>query len=107
MIRQLTARELEKRIEKVNAPLVLLDVREPWEWGVCRIPGSITISLGEIPARTEELSRDVEIVVLCHHGIRSQHASMFLERAGFTNIKNLVGGIDAWAREVDPKMPTY
>lgn len=107
MVRQLTARELEKRIEEDAASMVLLDVREPWEWGVCRLPGSITISLGKIPARAEELSRDAEIVVLCHHGIRSRHASMYLERAGFTNLNNLVGGIDAWAREVDPKMPTY
>ena len=107
MIRQMTVNELKERLDKESGKLILLDVREPWEWGVCRLPGSITISLGKIPARVEELSRDAEIVVLCHHGIRSQHASMYLERAGFTNLNNLVGGIDAWAREVDPKMPTY
>jgi len=107
MIRQLSVRELKELLDKKSDKLVVLDVREPWEWGVCRLSGSITISLGEIPARTEELSRDAEIVVLCHHGIRSQHASMYLERAGFTNLNNPVGGIDAWAREVDPKMPNY
>jgi rhodanese-related sulfurtransferase len=107
MIRQMTVNELKERLDKESGKLILLDVREPWEWGVCRIPGSITLSLGEIPARAEEVSRDAEIVVLCHHGIRSRRASLYLERAGFTNLNNLVGGIDAWAREVDPKMPTY
>lgn len=107
MIRQLTVRELQERLGAGAAPPVLLDVREPGEFGVCRLPGSTTIPLREIPARIDELSKDAEIVVVCHHGIRSQHAANFLLRAGFTHLNNLVGGIDAWAREIDPQMPTY
>lgn len=107
MIRQLTVRDLKERLGADGAPLVLLDVREAWESDVCRMPGSIAIPLGEIPSRAEELSRDAEIVVLCHLGNRSQHAASYLQRAGFTRLSNLVGGIDAWAREIDPQMPTY
>lgn len=107
MIRQLTVRELKERLGEGPRPLVLLDVREPWECGVCRLAGSIAIPLGEIPLRAEELSRDAEIVVVCHHGNRSQHAASYLQRAGFTHLSNLVGGIEAWAREIDPQMPTY
>jgi len=61
----------------------------------------------QIPARVAELPKDKEIVVVCHHGVRSQQVAYFLERAGFTQLNNLVGGINAWAHEVDPKMPTY
>ena len=107
MIRQLTVLELKARLDQGNKDFTLLDVREPWECNICALPDAKIIPMREIPARAEELSRDAEIVVLCHHGISSRHASLYLERAGFTNLNNLVGGIDAWAREVDPKMPTY
>ncbi|MHB8623225.1 MAG: rhodanese-like domain-containing protein [Sulfuricaulis sp.] len=106
-MRQLTARELKERLDQEPGKLVLLDVREPWERHICELSGAKAIPMREIPGRAEELSRDAEIVVLCHHGIRSQQVASYLERMGFTKLGNLVGGINAWAREIDPKMSTY
>ncbi len=106
MIRQLSARELSEKLATATRPIVL-DVREPWELQVCQLAGSINIPMGQIPARAAELPKDAEIVVLCHHGVRSQHVALFLQAQGFTNLYNLRGGIAAWSRDVDPKMPTY
>ncbi len=63
--------------------------------------------MGQIPSAHQALDTDRETVVICHHGIRSRHVAMFLENQGFTNLINLSGGVAAWAREVDPHMPTY
>jgi rhodanese-related sulfurtransferase len=90
-----------------RAKPVLLDVREPWEFETCRIAGSISMPMRGIPARYQELKRDQEIVMVCHHGARSFQAGMFLEQMGFTSIINLQGGVAAWARDVDATMPTY
>jgi len=85
----------------------LLDVREPWEFQTCHLEGSLLIPMGRIPAGRDELDPDRETVVICHHGIRSRQIAYYLERAGFTNVVNLTGGLDAWARDVDPEMPVY
>jgi rhodanese-related sulfurtransferase len=107
MIRQLTVRELKQRLDQGTNNFTLLDVREPWECNICALPGATAIPMREIPARAAELPKDREIVVLCHHGVRSQRVASFLAGVGFTQLNNLEGGIDAWAREIDPKMPTY
>lgn len=86
---------------------VLLDVREPWEWDVCRVPGAVLIPMGELPARAQELNKHAETVVICHHGVRSYHAARYLETIGFDDVVNLSGGVAAWADEVDPAMPRY
>lgn len=86
---------------------VLLDIREPWEFEACRIAGSLSMPMRGIPARYGELRRDADIVMICHHGARSYQAGMFLEHMGFTSVINLQGGVAAWARDVDPAMPTY
>lgn len=86
---------------------VLVDVRQPWEFDVCRIDGSKPLPMSAIPARFMELDRNAETVVICHHGARSYQVCMFLEHQGFTNIYNLYGGVAAWAQQVDPAMPTY
>ena len=86
---------------------VLVDVRQPWEFDVCRIDGSKPVPMSAIPARFMELDRNAETVVVCHHGARSYQVCMFLEHQGFTNIYNLYGGVAAWAQQVDPAMPTY
>jgi rhodanese-related sulfurtransferase len=106
MIRQLSARELSDKLAGPAKPVVL-DVREPWELAVCHLPDAVNIPMGQIPARAEELPKDIEIVVMCHHGVRSQHVALFLQGQGFDKLYNLKGGIAAWSREVDPKMPTY
>jgi rhodanese-related sulfurtransferase len=85
----------------------VLDVREARELDVCRLEGALHIPMGQISVRTDELPTDQLLVVLCHHGARSQMIVDFLRSAGFDNAVNLDGGIDAWACDVDPSMPRY
>lgn len=92
--------------EDGRSPL-LLDVREPWEHELCRLPGSLLIPMNEVPGRVRELDVEADIVVICHHGVRSMQVAMYLENNGFGSVRNLTGGIDAWAHEVDPSMPKY
>ncbi len=87
--------------------IVLLDVRDPWEFEICRLPGSVNIPMNEIPQRSNELNRETKTVVLCHFGMRSLDASAALEASGFKEIVNLEGGLDAWAERVDNDMPRY
>ena len=103
----MTVHELKEKLDKGANDFVLIDVREPWELNVCSIPGATSIPMRAIPARYPELPKDAELVLMCHHGVRSQQVAYFLERQGFTKLNNLAGGIAAWARDVDPKMPTY
>jgi rhodanese-related sulfurtransferase len=86
---------------------VLLDVREPWEYQRARIEGSRLVPMRELPARVAEIDDDKEVVAICHHGGRSMQVAMFLEWQGFKRVHNLMGGIDAWSRTVDPSVPTY
>jgi adenylyltransferase/sulfurtransferase len=86
---------------------VLVDVREPHEFQICRIPGSTLIPLGEVPKRVNELNTADEIVVHCKSGMRSAKAADFLRQSGFKKVKNLKGGILAWSDKVDPSVPKY
>jgi rhodanese-related sulfurtransferase len=86
---------------------ILLDVREPWEYDTARIAGAQLGPMREVPARIAELDAAREIVAICHHGGRSMQVAMFLEKQGFERVHNLMGGIDAWSRAVDPSVPTY
>lgn len=107
-MRQLSAAELKEWLADAGrVKPALLDVREPWEFETCRIAGSQSIPMRGLPARYQEIKRDQDIVMICHHGARSFQAGMFLEQMGFTSIINLQGGVAAWARDVDPAMPTY
>jgi adenylyltransferase/sulfurtransferase len=82
-------------------------VRNPPEYDICRIPGSKLLPLPELPQRLGELDRDREMVVHCKSGVRSQKAIALLRQQGFTKLKNLKGGILAWAERIDPAMPKY
>jgi rhodanese-related sulfurtransferase len=107
-MQQLTAAQLKEWLDDpVREKPVMIDVREPWEFDVCRIAGARPMPMRSVPARYPELKRDMETVVICHHGARSYQVSMFLEHQGFSRIYNLYGGLAAWARDVDPAMPTY
>jgi rhodanese-related sulfurtransferase len=87
---------------------VLLDVREPHEIAFVALPGIVQIPLGELAARAErELDPDAHIVCICHHGIRSMQAAMFLMSRDFERVQNLAGGMDAWSLRVDPSLPRY
>ena len=108
MIQQLQATELQEWLADTTReqPLVL-DVREPWEHEVCNIAGSRLLPMQDIPARVKELPTDTDIVVLCHHGMRSLQVAQFLKQSGLERVSNLSGGIAAWAAQVDPDMSQY
>jgi rhodanese-related sulfurtransferase len=85
----------------------LVDVREAWEFEISHIAGSLHMPMGQVPARAGELDAQADVVVICHHGARSMQVALCLEKHGFARVHNLVGGVDAWARSVDPAMPAY
>lgn len=85
----------------------MLDVREPWEFELCHLPDACLLPMQTVPTRIGELEASADIVLICHHGVRSQQVAAFLERRGFRSLYNLTGGIDAWADEVDPTMRKY
>lgn len=87
--------------------LQLLDVREEWEYQTARIDGSLLMPMGQIATRVAELDPAAETIVICHHGGRSMQIAGLLERRGFSSVINLTGGVDVWARTVDPSMPVY
>ncbi len=103
---EITPEELKQRLDR-REDLFILDVRDPHEYQICRLPGSTLIPLRQLPARMHELDSAREIVVHCKTGGRSAEALNLLRQAGFRKIKHLVGGIDAWARKVDPTVPRY
>jgi rhodanese-related sulfurtransferase len=105
-MRHFSPPKLKSYLDNGKQPL-LLDVREPWEFEICQIENSSNIPMRQILQQSATLSKNQEIVLICHHGIRSRQVGYFLESAGFTNLINLTGGVEAWAREVDPNMPTY
>ncbi len=102
----ISPKELKARLDKGDN-LVLLDVREQWEYNLAKLANSILIPLGTLPHSIDKLTRDAEIVAICHHGMRSADATNFLLQQGFPNVKNLVGGIDAWSAQVDGTVPRY
>jgi len=108
MVTQLSVQQLNERLSQGGGPTpTIVDVREPWEVNVCALPGAKLIPMRQIPGRLDELPRDSELVIMCHHGVRSQHVAQFLDQQGFTKVFNLRGGIDAWAKEIDNKMAVY
>jgi len=89
------------------ADLILLDVREPWEYATAKIEGSTLIPMGEIPARVQELDPEFHIVAICHHGVRSMNVAVWLRGQSIEKVQSLRGGMDAWSREIDPSVPQY
>jgi sulfur-carrier protein adenylyltransferase/sulfurtransferase len=102
----MTVTELKARIDRGDAPLIV-DVREPAEFEICRIPGAVLIPLHQLPSRLQDLDASKEVVLQCKVGGRSASATAFLRRAGFTHARNLTGGILAWIDQVDPSQPKY
>jgi rhodanese-related sulfurtransferase len=107
-MKQISAADLAAWLaDAKRAKPVLLDVREPWEYEKARIEGARLVPMGEVPARLAEIDTQAEVVAICHHGGRSQQVAMFLEKNGFQKVHNLVGGVDAWSRSIDPAVPLY
>jgi len=105
-IPEITPAEVKRKMD-VREPFALIDVREPHEFQICRIPGSKLIPLGDVPRRMSELNSADDIVVHCKSGMRSARAVDFLMKSGFRKIHNLKGGILAWSDQVDPSVPKY
>jgi rhodanese-related sulfurtransferase len=107
-MRNLTPAELATWLADPARPApVLLDVREPWEYQTCHIAGARHVPMNEVPARLAELDPGADVVAICHHGARSLQVARYLARQGFERVHNLAGGLDAWARSIDPAMPVY
>jgi sulfur-carrier protein adenylyltransferase/sulfurtransferase len=105
-VAEITPRELKARLDR-NEPPLLLDVRQDWETQICRLPNAVHIPIEEIEFRADELDPDGEIVVYCHQGVRSAAVAEYLRQRGYRDVKNLSGGLDAWAAAVDPSMRRY
>jgi len=104
---EITPEELSVLLES-NSDIVVLDVREPWEFETAKIAGSKHIPMNDIPSRfQQELDAGKHVVVVCHHGVRSMNVTMWLRRQGLEKVQSLSGGIDRWARQIDPKVPVY
>ena len=104
---EITPAEVKQKLGSAEPPL-LLDVREPVELQMASIEGALHIPMGDIPMRAnQELDPDAHIVVVCHHGARSLNVTNWLRQQGFEKVQSMRGGIDAWARRVDPKVPVY
>ena len=97
-----------KAMQKRGDEFTLLDVREPWGLEKAKLEGSKNIPMGEVPNRAhQELDPDQHIVVICHHGLRSLNVTNWLRQQGFEKVQSMRGGIDGWARTLDPKVPLY
>lgn len=86
---------------------VIIDVREKWEWKVCRIAGARHIPLREVPQNLDQVPTDRPVIINCHHGMRSMQAVNWLRDQGYDNVTNLHGGIDLWSQEIDGSIARY
>ncbi|URR35132.1 rhodanese-like domain-containing protein [Thermosynechococcus sp. HN-54] len=107
----MTVKELAARLATEVETLQLIDVREPAEWDIVHLPPFTLLPLSEFPQWSPQIRQlfdpDRETLVLCHHGVRSAQMGYWLIQQGFRNVKNIVGGIDAYAAAVDPSLPRY
>lgn len=108
MIAEITVATLSAML-KEGKPVLLVDVRQPEEHEFAALPNSLLIPLGELPVRAKEVDppAGAQVVVYCHHGIRSRKGAAFLEACGISPVASLAGGIDAWSQFVDPDVPRY
>jgi rhodanese-related sulfurtransferase len=108
MVQQIRPEQVSAKLQN-SEPVYFLDVRQPWEYDLCRIAGSLLIPLPELPSRVAEIEapEGATIVVYCHHGVRSLSGASILQQAGLANVVSLSGGIEAWSVQIDPKVPRY
>lgn len=104
-MQEISVTDLKTKLDS-NEPIQLIDVRETWELEICQIDGIKNLPMTEITERVNEVERDAETYLICHHGGRSQQVAMWLEQQGFSTT-NVLGGIDAWATAINPEMARY
>lgn len=92
---------------QAGRPLVLVDCREPWEHEIVHLPDAVLIPLGQLALRADEVPRTGEVIVYCHHGVRSRRGAAILRHLGLTSARSLAGGIDEWSLSIDPSLPRY
>ncbi|MFM2240562.1 MAG: Thiosulfate sulfurtransferase GlpE [Pseudomonadota bacterium] len=113
MLNQITPAQLNDWAaqQASTGPLIVLDVREPWELQTASVTPAgfelLSIPMQQVPARLSELDRTRPVACLCHHGSRSMQVASFLVQQGFEHVANIAGGIHAWSSQVDPAVPTY
>ena len=104
---EISAEQVKAKLDRGD-DFLLLDVREPWEFETARIEGAKLMPMGDVPSRAhQELDPEGSIVVICHHGVRSMNVTAWLRQQGFEKAQSMRGGIDAWSRAVDQKVPVY
>ncbi len=103
---EITPADVKARLEQ-GEKLALIDVREPWEYALCRIEGAKHVPLGTLAASLETLPDVDEVICYCHHGMRSLDAAAWLRFQGIERAKSLAGGIERWSIEIDPQVPRY
>jgi rhodanese-related sulfurtransferase len=103
---EITPAEAKRRLDG-GEKLLLVDVREPWEFEICRIDGAKLIPMGSIPANLQALDTDEDVICYCHHGMRSFDVAVWLRAQGVESAKSLAGGIERWSTEIDPQVPRY
>jgi rhodanese-related sulfurtransferase len=103
---EITVAELQRR-RTAGDKMLLVDVRERWEYDICRIEGATLIPMGTIPANLQSLDGDEDVICYCHYGQRSLDVAAWLRAQGIESARSLAGGIDRWSIEVDPKVPRY
>jgi len=96
-----------RRRQKAGEEFLLVDVREPWEFEVCRIEGAKLMPMRTIPANLQALDGDKDVICYCHHGQRSLDVAAWLRAQGVESAQSLAGGIERWSREIDPTVPRY
>ncbi|MCK5355925.1 MAG: rhodanese [Methyloprofundus sp.] len=106
-VQQISPIYLQHQLLENPDAFFLLDVREPFEFQIAAINNSVLIPMNQITGRIQELTKDQPIVVICHHGMRSDNVAYYLDQQGFSQIYNLTGGIHAWANTCDAEMALY
>jgi len=103
---EITPQEVKQRLDR-GEKLLVVDVREPWEYAHCHIENALHIPMGSIPANLQSLDTDEDVICYCHHGMRSLDVANWLRSQGIVSAKSMAGGIERWSAEVDPKVPRY
>lgn len=107
MFKEFSPQQLKDHLDETSTKPLLLDVREPWEFERCHIKDSKLIPMRQIPNAIQDINPDEEVVVICHHGIRSRAVANYLTQQDYSKVINLSTGIDGWAKDIDTSMPIY